>query len=87
MGREYVEKREQITKKLYSMTATDDEYKAILLQYKRINYQIASLTNIIDFKLGLLKMNLPEDIYYQEVFAQEKSIRELIKSIFGKRKT
>lgn len=81
IGRQYVEKREQIAKKLYSVT-DDIEYKNILLQYTLTNYQIASLNDIIDFKLGLLKMNLPDVFYSTEVLNQKKGIRKLIKSIF-----
>ena len=75
MGRTYVEKREQITEKLYSMTDEDEEYNATLLQYKLIHYQITSLTDISDFKSGRLKITLPDD---------ENKLQKLMRKIFPK---
>lgn len=75
LGRTYVEKRNKIAERLYSMTDKDEEYNSTLLQYKLINYQIDSLTDISDYKLGLLQMNLPDD---------GTGLRKLIRRIFTK---
>lgn len=79
-GRDCVEKREQITKKLYGR-ASAEEYDELLLQYVLINNKIKSLNDIIDFKLGLLKIKLPDGIDYPEEIVQKKGIKKLIKSI------
>ena len=84
IGRDYVEQRDQIAKKLY--TASDyEEYNDILFQYKLINYQITSLNDISDFKNGLLKINLPDDIDHSRDFIQEKVVRKIIELIFNKK--
>lgn len=77
MGKACVERLEQITKKLYVMTSDNKDYENVLLQYKLLNYQIASLNDIIDFKSGLLKMTLPDE---------GNKLQKLIRKLFTKRK-
>lgn len=68
-----MKEREQITKKLYTMTDDNPDYKETLRQYHLVHYQIDSLNDICDFKTGLLTIPLPKD---------ENGLRKLFRKIF-----
>lgn len=51
-----------------------NDYEDILLQYKLLNYQIASLNDFIDFKSGRLKITLPRE---------ENKLQKIIRKIFA----
>lgn len=76
IGRSYVERIEEVTERLYNMSSKDKEYSDTLLQYTILDYQISSLNDISDYKMGLLKFRLPNE---------GNGVKQLIKKIFSKK--
>lgn len=85
VGKKYIEKRDILARKLYSIATSNSDYNEILTQFKIVEYQISSLNDIIDFKSGCLKMKLPEGTELPAEFMQENGFRKLIKIMFNKR--
>lgn len=76
IGNAYVERLEKTAKKLYEMSEEDSDYKDTLFQYTLLYYQVASLGDISDFKLGLLQINMP---------TEKKTLKGLIRMLFTKK--
>ena len=84
-----VQARSQIAEQFNSMS--EDERKenlGMITQCELLVFKIYSLRDILWFKQGHLKMNLPEGVDYPEEFIpkDEKGIQKLMKRIFPKRK-
>lgn len=76
MGKSFRIELEQTAQKLYSIKESSPEYKDTLLRYKILNYKIKSLTDILDFKYGMLKFKLP---------TSKNRIKQLINRIIHKK--
>lgn len=57
-GERLVGEFEFISKSLYQGTLDSDEYKKTMKRYKELNHMITSLRDLMDYKLGLLKLNI-----------------------------
>lgn len=57
----------------------------MLLQCRRLDFKISSLRDILWFKQGHIKMQLPEGVDLPSGFFEEKGVRKLLKNMFGKK--
>ena len=55
-------------------------------QCELLDFKMYSLRDVLWFKQGHIKMELPEGVDLPAGLEQEKGIRKLIKTIFNKRK-
>ena len=58
----------------------------LLFQCELLDFKIYSLRDILWFKQGKIKMNLPEGVEYPDGSKQEIGARKLIKKIFNRNK-
>lgn len=80
IGKKYNIEFDIIARQLYTTNKSDSKYAHILSQYKELNYKIKTLVDIIDYKNGLLILNLPG--------SKEKSnIKKLINKFIAKKST
>lgn len=77
IGKGYLEKQYQLSKVLYTIDSNNQNYESILLQYTLVNFKISTLNDILDFKSGLLKFDLPGD---------GSKFHHFIKTIFPKKR-
>lgn len=55
-------------------------------QYELLDFKICSLRDILWFKQGDIKMDLPKGIDFPNEVKQEKGIKKLIKTMFNKKR-
>lgn len=87
LGQSIVEETNSIAQRFNSMTPEErKENMNMVSQYELLDFKIYSLRDILLFKQGHIKMELPEGIDFPAGFEQEKGIRKLIKTMFNKSK-
>ncbi len=60
------------------------ENLSMITQHELLGFKLYSLSDVLFFKQGNLKMTLPEGVEPTKKEQQEKGIKKLIKSIFKK---
>lgn len=87
LGQSIAEEKNIIAQKLNSMTPEEREENINMVsQYDLLDFKIYSLRDVLWFKQGHIKMELPEGVEFPAGFEQEKGIRKLIKTMFNKKK-
>ena len=59
---------------------------SMVSQCELLDFKIYSLRDVLWFKQGHIKMELPEGVGFPTEFEQEKGIRKWIKTMFNKKK-
>lgn len=77
LGQNTLQEKKAITENIDSKS--QEEKENIVSQLDLLDFKILSLHDILGFKLGFIKMELPEEI------ESKKSIRNIIKGIFNKK--
>ncbi len=87
LGQSIAEEKNNIAQRFNSMTPEErKENMNMVSQCELLDFKMYSLRNVLWFKQGHIKMELPEGVDLPAGFEQEKGIRKLIKTIFNKRK-
>ena len=85
LGRSIAEERNRVAHKLNSMTQEEiKENMNMVSQYELLDFKMYSLRDVLWFKQGNIKIELPEGITLPADFKQEKGIKKLIKTMFNK---
>ncbi len=80
-----LEEKNNIAQIFNSMTSKEkQENMNMVSQCEFLDFKMDSLRNVLWFKQGHIKMQLPEDGDCPAGFKQEKGIRKLIKTLFNK---
>ena len=84
-GQSIAEERNRIAQKLNSMTQEEiKENMNMVSQYELLDFKMYSLRDVLWFKQGNIKIELPEGVTLPADFKQEKGIKKLIKTMFNK---
>lgn len=84
-GQSIAEERNRIAQKLNSMTQEEiKENMNMISQYELLDFKMYSLRDVLWFKQGKIKIELPEGVTLPTDFKQEKGIKKLIKTMFNK---
>lgn len=87
LGQSIAEEKNNIAQRFNSMTPEErKENMNMVSQCELLDFKMYSLRDVLWFKQGHIKMELPEGVDLPIGFEQEKGIRKLIKTIFNKRK-
>ncbi len=85
LGRSIAEERNRVAHKLNSMTQEEiKENMNMVSQYKLLDFKMYSLRDVLWFKQGKIKIELPEGVTLPTYFKQEKGIKKIIKTMFNK---
>lgn len=85
LGQSISSDRNEIAQKFNSMTSEQkQENLSMITQHELLGFKLYSLSDVLFFKQGNLKMTLPEEVEPTKKEQQEKGIKKLIKSIFKK---
>jgi len=81
------EEQNSIAQRFNSMTPEERENNmSMVSQCELLDFKIYSLRDVLWFKQGHIKMELPEGVGFPTEFEQEKGIRKWIKTMFNKKK-
>lgn len=84
-GQSIAKERNRIAQKLNSMTQEEiKENMNMVSQYELLDFKMYSLRDVLWFKQGNIKIELPEGVTLPADFKQEKGIKKLIKTMFNK---
>lgn len=87
LGQSIAEEKNNIAQRFNSMTPEERKKNMTMVsQCELLDFKMYSLRDVLWFKQGHIKMELPEGVDLPAGFEQEKGIRKLIKTIFNKRK-
>lgn len=87
LGQSIAKERNSIAQKFNSMTEEQkEENMNIVTQCDLLDFKMYSLRDILWLKQGRIKMELPEVIDLTAELEQEKGIKNLIKTMFHKKK-
>ncbi len=87
LGQSIAEEKNNIAQRFNSMTPEERKKNMNMVsQCELLDFKMYSLRDVLWFKQGHIKMELPEGVDLPAGFEQEKGIRKLIKTIFNKRK-
>ena len=87
LGQSIAEEKNNIAQRFNSMTPEErKENMNMVSQCELLDFKMYSLRDVLWFKQGHIKMELPEGVDLPAGLEQEKGIRKLIKTIFNKRK-
>lgn len=87
LGQSIAEEKNNIAQRFNSMKPEErKENMNMVFQCELLDFKMYSLRDVLWFKQGHIKMELPEGVDLPVGFEQEKGIRKLIKTIFNKRK-
>ena len=86
LGQSIAEEKNKIAQKFNSMTPEQrQENNTMVSQCELLDFKMYSLRDILWFKQGHIKMELPEGVEFPAGFGQRKGIKKLIKTIFHKK--
>ncbi len=81
------EEQNSIAQRFNSMTPEERENNmSMVSQCELLDFKIYSLRDVLWFKQGHIKMELPEGVDFPTEIEQEKGIRKWIKTMFNKKK-
>lgn len=81
------EEQNSIAQRFNSMTPEERENNmSMVSQCELLDFKIYSLRDVLWFKQGHIKMELPEGVGFPTEIEQEKGIRKWIKTMFNKKK-
>lgn len=87
IGQSIAEEKNNIAQRFNSMTPEERENNmSMIFQCELLDFKMYSLRDVLWFKQGHIKMELPEGMDFPAGFEQKKGIRKLIKTMFNKRK-
>ena len=87
LGQSIAEEKNRIAQKFNSMSLKErNRNMDLVFQCELLDFKLCSLRDILFFKQGHIKMELPEMENLSTEIAQEKGIKKLIKTIFDKKK-
>ena len=87
LGQSIAEEKNNIAQRFNSMTPEERENNmSMVSQCELLDFKMYSLRDVLWFKQGHIKMELPEGVDFPTGFGQEKGIRKLIKTMFNKKK-
>ena len=87
LGQSIAEEKNRIAQKFNSMSLKErNRNMDLVFQCELLDFKLCSLRDILFFKQGHIKMELPEMENISTEIVQEKGIKKLIKTIFDKKK-
>lgn len=87
LAKSIVEENNEIARRFNSMTPEERKKNInMAFQYELLDFKICSLRDILWFKQGHIKMDLPKGIDFPNEVKQEKGIKKLIKTMFNKKR-
>ncbi len=87
LGQSIAEEKNSIAQRFNSMTPEERKNNmSMVSQCELLDFKMHSLGDVLWFKQGHIKMELPEGVNFPTGFEQEKGIRKLIKTMFNKKK-
>ncbi len=87
LGQSIAEEKNSIAQRFNSMAPEEREKNMNMVsQCELLDFKMYSLRDVLWFKQGHIKMELPEGVDFPAGFEQEKGIRKLIKTMFNKKK-
>lgn len=86
LGQSFAKEKNNIAQRFNSMVPEErKDNMNMVSQCEFLDFKMYSLRDILWFKQGHIKMELPEGVDLPVGFEQKKGIRKLIKTIFNKR--
>lgn len=86
LGQSIIEEKNSIAQRFNSMVPQErEENMNMVSQCELLDLKMYSLRDVLWFKQGHIKMELPEGVDLPAGFEREKGIKKLIKTIFNKR--
>lgn len=87
LSQSIIEEKNDIAQRFNSMLPEEKEKNMNMVsQCELLDFKIYSLRDILWFKQGHIKMELPDGVDLPTGFEQEKGIRKFIKTLFNKKK-
>lgn len=87
LAQSIAEEKNSIAQRFNSMTPEERKNNmSMVSRCELLDFKMYSLRDILRFKQGHIKMELPEGVDFPTGFEQEKGIRKLIKTMFNKKK-
>lgn len=87
LAKSIAEENNEIARRFNSMTPEERKKNInMAFQYELLDFKICSLRDILWFKQGHIKMDLPKGIDFPNEVKQEKGIKKLIKTMFNKKR-
>ena len=87
LGQSIAEEKNEIAQMFNSMTPEQrKENVNMVSRCELLDFKMYSLRDVLWFKQGHIKMELPEGVEFPAGFEPEKGIRKLIKTLFNKKK-
>lgn len=81
-----LKKKNSIAQRFNSLTLEErKENMNMVSQCELLDFKMYSLRDVLWFKQGHIKMELPEGVDFPAGFEQEKGIRKLIKTMLNKK--
>lgn len=77
IGKRFSEEFDKVSSELYSITESDPKYNDVLSRHKTLTYKMKTLNDILDFRNGMLKLQLPTE-------KKESKFKQLINRIIPK---
>ena len=86
LGQSIAEEKNSIAQRFNSLTLEErKENMNMVSQCELLDFKMYSLRDVLWFKQGHIKMELPEGVDFPARFEQEKGIRKLIKTMLNKK--
>lgn len=87
LAKSIAEENNEIARRFNSMTPEERKKNInMAFQYELLDFKICSLRDILWFKQGHIKMDLPKGIDFPNEVKQEKGIKKIIKTMFNKKR-